>query len=131
MQTYKKLITFTVAFFHNARKCYDSGCHPSLPLICSVGLCSIGRSITGSPISGCTCCHHNIIYIMMTASAAAYRATVVVCDRKSRLENYFRCPHLGTTFSLQEYIDFYVLKTNSLAVTSRNPQFYCNLRSKY
>ena len=37
--------------------------------------------ITGSPISSCTCCHHNmynIIHIMMTASAAAYRATVVI-----------------------------------------------------
>ena len=33
------------------------------------------RTITGSPISGCTCCHHNISYIMMTACAAAYRAT--------------------------------------------------------
>ena len=31
---------------------------------------------------------------------------------------------LGTTFALHEYIDFYVLKTNSLVVTSRNPQFF-------
>ena len=43
----------------------------------------------------------------------------------------FRCPHSGTTFSLHESIDFYVLNTNSLLVTSRNPQFFCNLRSKY
>ena len=43
----------------------------------------------------------------------------------------FRCPHSGTTFCLHEYIDFYVLNTNSLVVTSRNPQFFCNLRSKY
>ena len=43
----------------------------------------------------------------------------------------FRCPHSGTTFSLHESIDFYVLNTNSLVVTSRNPQFFCNLRSKY
>ena len=43
----------------------------------------------------------------------------------------FRCPHSGTTFSLHDSIDFYVLNTDSLVVTSRNPQFFCNLRSKY
>ena len=30
---------------------------------------------------------------------------------------------------LYESIDFYMLNTNSLVVTSRNPQFFCNLRS--
>ena len=42
----------------------------------------------------------------------------------------FRCPHSGTTFSLHEYIDFYVLNTNSLVVTSRNPQFFLQLAIK-
>ena len=41
----------------------------------------------------------------------------------------FRCPHSGTAFSLLESIDFYVLNTNSLVDTSRNPQFFLCLET--
>ena len=42
----------------------------------------------------------------------------------------FCWPHSGTTFSLHESIDFYVLNTNSLVVTSRNPQFFLQFAIK-
>ena len=42
---------------------------------------------------------------------------------------HFRCHGLGNTFSLHESIDFYMLNSNSFVVSSRNPQFICNLRS--
>ena len=42
----------------------------------------------------------------------------------------FRCPHSPTTFSPHDSIDFYVLNSNFHVVTSKNLQFFCNLRSK-
>ena len=42
----------------------------------------------------------------------------------------FRCPRSPTTFSPYDSMDFYVLNSNFNVVTSKNLQFFCNLRSK-
>ena len=42
----------------------------------------------------------------------------------------FRCPRSPTTFSPYDSMDFYVLSSNFNVVTSKNLQFFCNLRSK-
>ena len=42
----------------------------------------------------------------------------------------FRCPRSPTTFSPYDSMDFYMLNSNFNVVTSKNLQFFCNLRSK-
>ena len=70
-----------------------------------------------------------LIHIIIKVHFKITILKAVFCDPKSRLENKFRCPHSGSTFSLHESIDFDTLSTNSHVVTRTDPQFFCILRS--